>query len=88
MKIFKSIFLVSFLLCMFPFGFVAAQLDFRPGYTITNSNDTIKGVLLYKDFNTSKICKFRKGMDDNTTDYSPSDIHAFRFDDGKYYISK
>jgi hypothetical protein len=64
------------------------QRDFRPGYVISNNHDTIRGYLLYKAANTSTVCSFKKAIDVKQTDYDPSDILAFRFNDGKYYISK
>ncbi len=65
-----------------------AQTDFRPGYVITNSYDTIYGQIDYRgDKLMGQVCKF-KSAENHITEYSPEDIIAYRFTDGKYYISK
>ncbi|MEI7526575.1 MAG: hypothetical protein WCJ95_19670 [Mariniphaga sp.] len=67
---------------------VHAQRDFRPGYLVNLNNDTIKGYLLYKAVNTSSVCVFKTTLNDLQIDYTPADILEFRFDNGKYYITK
>lgn len=65
-----------------------AQTDFRPGYIIKTSEDTIFGQIDYRgDLLMSRVCKFKE-KDNAIKDYSPNDISAFRFIDSKYYISK
>jgi len=80
--------LIILICCMLSINNVIAQLDYRSGYVITNSTDTIKGYILYKDINASKKCSFKKMLVDKPIDYAPGDILSFRFDDGKYFISK
>ncbi len=64
-----------------------AQTDFRPGYIIKNSSDTIYGEIDYRgDLLMSSICKFKS--ENVIKEYSPYDITAFRFIDSKYYLSK
>jgi hypothetical protein len=69
-------------------GIVNAQSNFIPGYIITAEKDTLYGHI---DFRSNKAmntrCRF-KAADNTITDYSPSDILAFRLLDSKYYISK
>ena len=65
-----------------------AQRDFRPGFVINNRHDTIHGYLLYKASSTSETCVFKKELAEKPVIYSPSDILAFRFSDGKYYVSR
>jgi hypothetical protein len=65
-----------------------SQRDFRPGYVIMQNHDTVTGLVLYKAVKTSTVCSFKPGPDDQQVDYTPQDIRGFRFDDGKYYISR
>ena len=84
---FKIILLVLY--CSFPFKTLIAQDNYRPGYIITNSNDTIKGLISKLNINTFTKCLFKKSVTDKSTEYLPGDIAAYRFnDDGKYFISK
>ena len=67
-----------------------AQTNPKPGYIITNSGDTIRGIL---DFRTneklSKQCEFwANGGKDGKT-YKPGEIEGFRFDNnGKYFVTR
>lgn len=65
-----------------------AQQDFRPGYIIKNSGDTIHGEIDYRgDLLMSKVCRFKNSQNE-IEKFTPYDIFAFRFTNGKYYISK
>jgi hypothetical protein len=65
-----------------------AQTDFRPGYVIDHSGDTLFGEIDYRgDLLMSSICRF-KSADNQINEYSPGDITAFRFIDSKYYVSR
>ena len=67
-----------------------AQINPKSGIIITNSGDTIRGVI---DFRTneklSKECEFwPEGKTEGKT-YKPGDIEGFRFDDnGKYFVTR
>ena len=68
---------------------VGAQSDYRVGYIITNEQDTIYGWIDYRgDIRNAKTCSFKEAMTDQTIDYFPSDIAAYRYIDSKFYISK
>jgi hypothetical protein len=68
-------------------GVLNAQKDFRAGYIIKNSGDTLYGEIDYRgDLLMSNKCKFKQ--DNNITEFIPTDILGFRFTDSKYYISK
>ena len=79
---------IGFIITLFfiiPF-YVSSQPDFRPGFVITNSNDTVYGTIDYRgDLMMGHICRF-KDKNDTLTDFSPNDIAAFRFIDSKFYI--
>jgi hypothetical protein len=69
-------------------GILNAQSDFRSGYIINNNGDTIFGNIDYRgDLLMGRICRF-KNSDNSITTYSPTQIAAYRFNDGKYYISR
>lgn len=66
-----------------------AQTNYRAGYIVTNSNDTVFGQIDYRtdEMNALK-CKFKAQSDNSVTDYHPGDISGYRFiPDGKYYVS-
>lgn len=68
---------------------VHAQFDFRKGYLIKNTNDTISGWIDYRRNNVnSKKCVFKQNIEDKSRIFSPKEIKAYRFIDGKYYVSK
>ena len=77
-----------FVLLLLSSTMLIAQSDYRPGYIIEKSGDTIFGEINYRgDLLMSKVCSF-KFDDDNIQKYYPKDILAFRFIDSKYYISR
>jgi hypothetical protein len=65
-----------------------AQTDFRSGYIIKNQGDTLYGLIDYRaDLKMSRICKFKNDANE-TIDYRPNDILAYRIVNSKFYISK
>ena len=76
-------------LLLFSSSTVWAQRDYRKGYIITNQQDTVYGWIDYRgDIRNAKICSFKQTENGQATDYTPSDIAAYRFNDSKFYISK
>ncbi len=68
---------------------VWAQRDYRKGYIITNTQDTIYGWIDYRgDIRNSKVCSFKESEAGQVTDYTPLDIAAYRYIDSKFYVSK
>jgi len=66
-----------------------AQLNFRKGYVITNSNDTLHGKINDGGGNrNSRICLFKQSKASKVIKYYPADIKAYRFINDKYYASK
>jgi len=81
----KFLFVVALI---FVVGILNAQTDFRSGYVINNTGDTIYGKIDYRgDLLMGKVCRF-KNSDNIISTYSADHILAYRFIDGKYYISK
>lgn len=80
--------LLQILLLSFVFSFSNAQTDFREGYVIENSGDTLHGFIDYRgDLFMGSLCRF-KNKNNIITDYNPSTLAAYRFKDSKYFISK
>lgn len=67
-----------------------AQIHYyAPGFVITNEGDSIQGEIALKGFiSNSTVCTFRKNKDENTIDYSPKDISAYGFNEGRFYLAK
>jgi len=65
---------------------ISAQNDFRDGYIVTSSKDTLRGALEYRsDKRNYFSCRFRSGMDVQL--YSPEDITGYGYVNDKYYSS-
>jgi hypothetical protein len=68
---------------------IFCQTGFKPGYIITLSNDTVRGEIFYHDSQKNhKSCEFRLNVSENAREYAPREINGYRFDEGKYYVSK
>lgn len=80
----KTILLAISLLCCLN-GY--AQHDFREGFCITNSHDTISGFINYEEALSIKRFKFKKKKNDEAYYYYPADMLAFGFYGDKYYES-
>lgn len=77
------------LLFFFCVPVLMAQTDFRPGYVITNGNDTLRGLIDYRgNVRNSKTCAFKENETSAPTEYLPGQIKAYRFLESKYYVSK
>lgn len=90
----KSIFLIAkylftFFMATFITFNVKAQTDFRSGYYITLENDTVFGLLDYRgEVKNSQVCIFKKDNSAEPQKFNPGEIKAYRFTDGKFYVSK
>lgn len=84
MKISLSFFFLS--LCH---TFLLAQGDFRPGYIITNSNDSTLGFIDYRGGrNSSQVCVFKPTKRSKKIEYTPDQIKAYGLRDDKRFVSK
>lgn len=69
--------------------YVSAQTDFRNGFYITLENDTVYGLVDYRgEVRNSQTCVFKKNEVAEPVRFDPAEIQAYRFTDGKFYISK
>jgi len=65
-----------------------AQTNFKPGYIVTQTGDTVYGEIDYRGGQLmATLCKF-KGSDGTISKYSPNDISLYRFIDSKYFVSR
>ena len=65
------------------------QGHYRPGYIITNKDETIYGLIKLKsNYQNSKSCDFKEREDQDSRIFSPDDIKMYRIENSKYYVSK
>lgn len=75
------------ILLLVPF-LLTAQPDFREGYVINNHGDTLRGTIDYRgDLMMGSICRFLDPAG-RIREFSPDSIASYRFNDGKFYVSK
>jgi len=68
---------------------LSASNTIKSGYVIIQKGDTIRGYLIEQNsINSSKKCVFKSTPDTDKIIYKPNEIAGYRFNDGKYYISK
>jgi len=68
---------------------VSGQIDMRTGFIILNNGDTISGEIDYRnDLYLGSQCAFRYSQNNEIVKYGPNDIQAYRFTDGRFFISK
>ncbi len=66
-----------------------AQADFRPGYVVTNAGDTLRGEIDYRgNILMGRQCTFRAGRGTDEVRYSPAELVAYHFDEGRYFQSR
>ena len=65
-----------------------AQRNFKSGYIITNTSDTVHGEIIMQNQRIHFNCSFREEPDDKVIKYKPGEIKAFRIEEDKYYVSK
>lgn len=79
--------LLLFFCLLFTTKSLTAQADFRPGFVIEQNGDTLFGQIDYRgDQIMGEKCRFRKNG--KVQVFSPVDILAFRFEEGKFFESK
>lgn len=65
-----------------------AQGDFKPGYIIALNQDTIRGEIKSgSESRNAQVCVFRTGKDAEASEFHPGEIQAYRFTNGKYYVT-
>lgn len=80
---------LSLLLCLAYMNIIKAQDNYQKGYIITNELDTLYGEINNKAYSiNAKKCEFKENTNKKATVYYPNDILGYRFENGKYYLSK
>lgn len=77
-------------LCFFISFFLNSVLfsQFKEGYIIENNDDTIYGYIDFEGaIKNSDHCTFKSNQDSTIHVYYPGDIKAFRYTNGKYFIT-
>ncbi|AHM61903.1 hypothetical protein D770_18255 [Flammeovirgaceae bacterium 311] len=65
-----------------------AQPDYREGYMLTLTGDTLTGLINYRESKKStKICEFKKDPAQEAATYGPADIRGYGFRNGKFHQS-
>lgn len=65
------------------------QSDFREGFIISNSGDTLKGLINFSgDRKNCQQCTFLGQLEKEPRTFFPFDIRGYQFRDGKVYVSK
>jgi hypothetical protein len=68
---------------------IKAQPDFKSGYIVLKSGDTLKGTIDYKgNMQMGSECKFKPVNKDSIFKYRPNDLIEYRFNDSKFFISR
>jgi len=69
---------------------VHAQSNYKPGYIITNSHDTMIGWIDYRTDRMNALhCHFKADLTGNEQIFLPDQIFGYRFSEaGKFYVSK
>jgi len=66
-----------------------SQSDFRKGFIINQDQDTTRGLIKYKEGNTSyRSCEFKSVNGENTKIYMPGEIIGYGYVNDKYFQSK
>ena len=66
------------------------QINPKAGYVITNENDTVKGIIDYReDAENCQQCLFKEADKDEFQSYKPGDIKGYRLaDNGVYFVTR
>jgi hypothetical protein len=66
-----------------------SQSDFRTGYVVLNSGDTLRGEInIRNNSSMSRECIFRQDRKSKPETFSPDEITEYRLDNGRYFVSK
>lgn len=66
-----------------------AQADFRPGYVLPTSGDTLRGEVDYRgNQRSSRLCRFRPSAGAPTTEYRPEQLRGYGFPSGRHFETR
>ena len=68
---------------------VFSQKNYKKGFIVNHENDTIHGLINHVgQLAHAKKCNFKKTPESKPVIYTPKDINAYRFQNGKLYVAK
>jgi hypothetical protein len=77
------------LLCLLAAPGGIAQPNYRPGYVVTSSGDTLKGLVNdHTEVNNARECSFKAASEESPRKYGPDQLGGYGFANGKMYESK
>jgi len=80
---------ITFAISLLFSSIVVAASDFRDGYIVLNSNDTITGLVDFVKSNAAyRSCHFKADSKDETIKYKPAEIKAYGFLMDKVFVSR
>ncbi|MFD2513847.1 outer membrane beta-barrel protein [Pontibacter locisalis] len=80
----KPLLPVLTILLLLLFSCPSFSQEYRPGYIVQASGDTIQGLIKFRENDRSyKSCIFKKVEDAELKEYSPSNVSAYGFDNDK-----
>jgi hypothetical protein len=86
LKFFKIAVFIIFLQFVFR---IEAQMYFKEGFLITNTGDTLYGLIKDRgEIRNSMECLFKENKNAETIKFFPNEIIEYRFNNDKYYVSK
>lgn len=90
MKYPKQLVAIALFVVLHPCMNASAQMNPKPGFIITNENDTIFGTIDYRsDAKNAYECLFQKEGETTFRSYSPKELKGYRFtDNGIYYVTR
>ncbi|QNH63201.1 outer membrane beta-barrel protein [Hymenobacter sediminicola] len=66
-----------------------AQSNFKPGYILQPSGDTLRGEVDYRsEQRNRKLCRFRPASTTTVTEYQPEQLQGYGFSGGRNYQSR
>jgi len=66
--------------CLLTSNQLSAKPDYRKGWVISSTGDTLKGFINYQSVNhPAGLCSFKAGKEDKETDFHPIEIREFQF---------
>lgn len=78
--------LVVFLLLSTSFHFALSQADYRPGFIITSTKDTVTGYILYTEANLKYTqCFFKQNLQDHETKYTTNQLAGYGLTNDSYF---
>jgi hypothetical protein len=68
---------------------ILAQSDFRPGFVVQPSGDTLRGQVDYRGSQRSaRICRFRPSETASATEFTPAQLRSYGFQSGRAYEAR